>query len=136
MRIGRASFAPEQIADNVDAVVTALVEKWVPQKWRNVRSIHIKGPETVALPIWLTDELWLDDKDVVADTKVLEQDDSAKKRKAADDEDGEKDTKTKKKAKKAKAVPDADDDQLDKQIAERKAKLKKQKAAAKNAMDD
>jgi ribosome biogenesis protein UTP30 len=146
VRIGWASFTAEQIADNVDAVATALVEKWVPQKWRNVRSIHIKGPETAALPIWMTDELWLSEQDVVADGREEEAaaaqiEGPSKKRKkttaANDEDDAPKTTKKSKKVSAAKdPVPDGNDEQLDKQIAERKTKLKKQKAAAKKAMDD
>jgi ribosome biogenesis protein UTP30 len=52
---------------NVEAIVNGMVEKFVPQKWRNVRAVHIKGPNTAALPIWLTEELWAEE------TQVLEQ---------------------------------------------------------------
>ncbi|GAO19994.1 uncharacterized protein UV8b_01054 [Ustilaginoidea virens] len=145
IRVGYASWTPEQIADNVDAVATGLVGKWVPQKWRNVRSIYIKGPETAALPIWLTDELWLDEQDVVPDAVQdgAEKANVGKKRKslgdAADADAAAADAAAaaapKKKAKKAEAVAESNDDKLEKQIAERKAKLKKQKAAAKKAMD-
>lgn len=147
VRIGYAGWTPEQIADNVEAVVAALVEKWVPQKWRNVRSIHIKGPETTALPIWATDELWIDGKDVISNEaaaeakKVADDKKESKKRKltAAPEEetnDAEEDAAAApaKKSKKAKA-PEANDDMLDKQIAARKASLRKQKAAAVKAMD-
>lgn len=138
IRIGYANWTAEQIADNVDAVANGLVEKWVPQKWRNVRSIHIKGPETTALPIWLTDELWIDDKDVIAD------DDEAastkanigKKRKTTDDAEAVVESPAAKKSKKAvKAKPVTDDAQLDKQISERKANLRKQKVKARKSMD-
>ncbi|KAG8417562.1 proteasome-interacting protein cic1 [Metarhizium acridum] len=141
VRIGYANWTPEQIADNVDAVVTGLVGKWVPQKWRNVRSIYIKGPNTAALPIWLTDELWLDEKDVIADQEVeenkAEKANVGKKRKSLDAGAEPEPAAPKKKAKKEdKAAAESNDDKLDKQIAERKAKLKKHKAAAAKAMDD
>lgn len=144
VRIGYAGWTSEQIADNVDAVASALVEKWVPQKWRNVKSIYIKGPETAALPIWLTDELWVDDKDVLADTdesKAKATANMAKKRKSLD---GEQSSPAAKKAKKGttaaaaqtgKHKPAGDDDKLDKQIAERKAKLRSAKAKASKALD-
>lgn len=143
VRIGFADWTPEQIAGNADAVATALVEKWVPQKWRNVKSVYIKGQDTAALPIWLTDELWMDDKDVVADdeAKAAEKANIGKKRKAleggaAGAEEAESPA-PKKKAKKQQAKkPDGDDDKLDGQIAERKAKLRKQKAAAKKAIEE
>ncbi|KAK2616910.1 proteasome-interacting protein cic1 [Conoideocrella luteorostrata] len=142
IRIGYANWTPEQIADNVDAVVTGLVGKWVPQKWRNVRGIYIKGPTTKALPIWLTDELWLDEKDVVADAEEheikTEKANVGKKRKSLDGGAGtaESSAPNKKAKKQDKVAAEGDDDKLDKQISERKAKLKKQKAAAKKAMDD
>ncbi|XWX01151.1 hypothetical protein V2A60_009176 [Cordyceps javanica] len=143
VRIGYASWTADQIADNVDAVATALVEKWVPQKWRNVKSIHIKGPETAALPIWLTDELWVDNKDVVADTEETKAN-MSKKRKALAGEEPQAGSPATKKTRKAdvaaaaaaaKHKPASDDAKLDKQIAERKSKLRSAKAKASKAMD-
>ncbi|GJC78392.1 putative ribosome biogenesis protein [Colletotrichum liriopes] len=149
IRIGYAGFSADQVADNVTAVVKALIEKWVPQKWQNVKSIYIKGQETAALPVWLTDELWLEQKDIVADDSeqakaIKEKANVGKKRKsvgAAEGDDEESSKPTAKKAKKAakeaqKALPEGNDDALNKQIAERKDKLKKQKAKAKAALDN
>ncbi|KAM5345167.1 hypothetical protein ACJ41O_011029 [Fusarium nematophilum] len=141
IRIGYSGWSPEQIADNVDAVVTAMVEKWVPQKWRNMRSVHIKGPETTALPIWLTDELWVDDKDVIAEddeAKAIkaEKANIGKKRKSLGNADEAESPAPKKKAKKQKQAPEGNDDKLDKQISDRKARLRKQKATAKKAIDN
>ncbi|KAF4458469.1 CIC1 Adaptor [Fusarium albosuccineum] len=141
VRIGYSGWTAEQIADNVDAVVTALVEKWVPQKWRNMKSVYIKGPETTALPIWLTDELWVDEKDVVAEDEEAkkikaEKANIGKKRKSLDNTEEAESPAPKKKAKKQKQVPDGDDDKLDKQISDRKSRLRKQKAAAKKAIDN
>lgn len=140
VRIGYAGWTAEQIADNADAVATALVDKWVPQKWRNVRSVHIKGPETVALPIWQTDELWVDDKDVATDTEETKaKANTGKKRKAAPGEDkeaaGSPAAKKGKKAEAGKHKPASDDAKLDKQIAERRSKLRSAKAKASKAMD-
>lgn len=47
--------------ENVDAVVAALVAKKVPAGWRGVRSFHIKSPNSAALPIWMTQELYADE---------------------------------------------------------------------------
>lgn len=129
-----------------------LVEKFVPRGLRNVKNVLIKGPETASMPVWQTDELWLDEQDVVADPTeeekqkaLTEKANVGKKRKAlavepaaVTDEDrdaDEKPAKKSKKEKKAAAVPEGNDDKLDKQITERKDKLKKQKAKAKAAMD-
>ncbi|EME86890.1 uncharacterized protein MYCFIDRAFT_29407 [Pseudocercospora fijiensis CIRAD86] len=65
MKVGKASMTPEQVQANVDATVEAMVEKYVPQKWSNMRAVHIKGPETAALPIWMTEELWANEHDVL-----------------------------------------------------------------------
>jgi ribosome biogenesis protein UTP30 len=145
VRIGYSNWTAEQIADNVDAVVTGLVGKWVPQKWRNVRGIYIKGPETAALPVWLTDELWVDEKDVIADEEAAakkaekaekaEKANIGKKRKSVAAEPETESPAPKKAKKQAKVADEGNDDKLDKQIAERKSKLKKQKAAAKKAID-
>ncbi|KAK7413489.1 proteasome-interacting protein cic1 [Neonectria punicea] len=138
VRVGYSSWTPEQVAENVDAVATALIEKWVPQKWRNMKSIYIKGPESTALPIWLTDELWMDEKDVVAEDeeakaiKAAEKANIGKKRKSLDTT-SDAEPATKKKAKKQ--APQGDDDKLDKQISDRKSRLRKQKVVAKKAMD-
>ena len=136
-------MTPEQVAANVEAVSTALVEKWVPQKWKNVKSIHIKGPKTAALPIWLTDELWVDEGDVVANNDprsrqaASEKANVGKKRKSVGDAaEEEQDSKPSKKPKSKPALlPEGNDDKLNTQIADRKARLRKQKASAVKAID-
>ncbi|OAR01538.1 hypothetical protein LLEC1_05069 [Akanthomyces lecanii] len=136
VRIGYASWTADQIADNVDAAAAALVEKWVPQKWRNVKSLYIKGPETAALPIWLTDELWVDDQDVVADTEETKANTSKKRKALAGEEQAASPAAKKtKKADAGKHKPASDDVKLDNQIAERKSKLRSAKAKASKAMD-
>ena len=65
VKVGRSSMEPAQLQENVEAVTQALVDKYVPQKWRNVKAVHIKGPNTAALPVWLAEELWEDEKDVL-----------------------------------------------------------------------
>lgn len=145
IRIGYAGWKPEQIAANAKAVSEVLIEKYVPQKDKNVRSIYLKGSVTVALPVYLADELWLDgEKDVITneaeEAKALmagEKANVGKKRKSLESaaEETAPVTKKAKKDGKAKAVAESDDGKLDKEIAERKAKLKKQKAAAKKAVE-
>lgn len=65
VKVGTASQEPAHLQANVEAVVEGLVEKFVPQKWRNVRAVHLKGPNTASLPIWLTDELWAEETQVL-----------------------------------------------------------------------
>lgn len=145
IRIGYAGWKPEQIAANARAVAAILIDKYVPQKDKNVRSIYLKGSDTVALPVYLADELWLDgEKDVITNeaeaAKALiagEKANIGKKRKSLESttEESTPVTKKAKKGGKAKAAAESDDGKLDKEIADRKAKLKKQKATAKKAVD-
>ncbi|KAI1421640.1 electron transfer flavoprotein alpha-subunit [Xylaria sp. FL1777] len=144
VKIGYASWKAEELAANADKVVSIMVNKLVPGGRKNVRSIYLKGPETVALPIYLTDELWVDkEKDVVGDdseaAKALlagEKANIGKKRKSLEGATGETEPapKKSKKAKPAKVL-ESNDDKLDKEIADRKAALKKQKKAAKKALN-
>ncbi|GAP92382.2 putative electron transfer flavoprotein alpha-subunit [Rosellinia necatrix] len=148
VKIGYASWKPEELAANADKVVSVVVNKLVPGGRKNVRSIYLKGPETVALPIYLTDELWVDKKNDVLDEEAEkarallagQKANVGKKRKSLEGavEEAEPAPKKSKKsrAEKSKAeVAESNDDKLDKEIAERKAALKKQKKAAKKALD-
>lgn len=119
-----------------------MAEKHVPKGWSNIKSIYVKGPETTALPIWQTEELWVDGQDVAADEepKALEEGESekaniGKKRKALGEGSQEQEKKGPL-SKKAKKVPESDDADLKRQIAETKTRLGKKKAAAKAAMED
>ncbi|KAI0508483.1 ribosomal protein L1p/L10e family-domain-containing protein [Xylaria bambusicola] len=144
VKIGYASWKAEELAANAEKVVNVMVNKLIPGGKKNVRSIYLKGPTTVALPIYLTDELWLSkETDVVGDdseqAKALlaaEKANIGKKRKSLEGavEEAEPVSKKSKKTKQAK-LPESNDDKLDKEIAERKAALKKQKKAAKKALD-
>lgn len=166
VRVACAGWPVEHVAANVEAAARALVERFVPGKWRNVRGLYVKGSETTTLPVWLTEELWLEEGDVVPDgsdkAKALlaakaakeaassEKPNIGKKRKSlgeqqeAEVEAEGKPERAQKKAKKAKTnkisaadkkVPEGDDAKLDKEISERKAALKKQKKAAKKALE-
>lgn len=145
IRIGYADWKPEELAANAKVVAEALIEKFVPQKDKNVRSIYLKGSETVALPVYMADELWVDgEKDIVTNESeeakaalTAEKANIGKKRKSLEGaaEEATPVTKKVKKGGKPKALPESDDAKLDNEIAERKAKLKKQKAAAKKAVD-
>ena len=81
VKVGRGRWLPEKIAANVEVVVRGMIEKYVPKGWRNVRSIHIKGNETAALPIWLASELWEDEADVLDKVKEKETVQAVKKKK-------------------------------------------------------
>jgi ribosome biogenesis protein UTP30 len=126
IRVGSSKFTSEQLAENVEAVVKGLTEKYITKGWRNVKALHIKGASTMAMPIWLASELWVEDGDVVEnagddDVKTIE---GAKNKKRKQNADDEKLIEENKKSKKPKAT-DEDDD-----AAARKEKLQKQKAKA------
>lgn len=134
IRVGHANWEPANITENLEAVVNALTtqEKLIPMGWKNIRSIHIKGPDTTALPIWLAEELWVDEADVLEEkpkpvdkSERLKIKEASKKRKTEDEsKEVAPAEKPAKKAKKEKT-------DLSKEIAQRKEALKKQKAAAK-----
>jgi ribosome biogenesis protein UTP30 len=65
IRIGTLSMTPQQLVENTSAVVAAIIPKHVEQGWRNVRTLHLKGPATKALPIWLAEELWTENANVL-----------------------------------------------------------------------
>lgn len=138
VRVGLASFTPQQLAENIEAVVNGLVEKFVTKKWRNVRAVHVKGPNTMALPVWLADELWVDEGDVLGDEEAAKAIEAGKqkgkKRKGRGETDAEAVAEVEgaavveRKAKKLKRVEDAD---LSKEMA-----LRAQKAEARESVDD
>ena len=70
IRVGLSTFTSEQLTSNVERLVATTIDKFVPRKWKGVKSIHIKGPNTMALPIWLADELWQDESQVLDEAEV------------------------------------------------------------------
>ncbi|KAH8659190.1 ribosomal protein L1p/L10e family-domain-containing protein [Tricladium varicosporioides] len=146
VKVGYASWDAKKLAENVEAVANALIDKHVPQKWRNVKGLHIKGEHSAALPIWLADELWVDENDVLNEQEAQEiTANVGRKRKAIEGDYGNKrkatevvvEEKTEKvKAKKQKLI-ESNDDNLDKEIAKRKETLRKQKEeAAEDVVDE
>lgn len=132
IRIGSSKFTPEQLAENVEAVVKGLTEKFVTKGWRNIKALHIKGARTTAMPIWLASELWVDEGDVAEEapedeTKAIGDDKNhGKKRKSAGD--GEKLLEGSKTSKKPKGGAGDDEEAIS--LAARKERLQKQKQKA------
>jgi ribosome biogenesis protein UTP30 len=144
VRVGYANMKPEELAANVEAVANGMIEKLVTKQWRNVKSIHIKGQNTTALPIWLADELWVEEQDVLDEETAQrlkgEQANVGKKRKILDapapvEEEEEGTDKKTKKNKKQKLI-ESNDDNLDNEIKARKDSLRKLKAEAKKAGEE
>lgn len=72
IRVARAGWQADWVVENVEAVVESLVKRFIPKGWRNVKSIHMKGPNTAALPIWLAEELWAEEDDVLDEVEGAE----------------------------------------------------------------
>ncbi|TKA80862.1 hypothetical protein B0A55_02338 [Friedmanniomyces simplex] len=79
VKVGKAGMEAGEVGENVVAVVEGLVGKWVPGGWRGVRSVHVKGPETAALPVWMAGELWGDEGEVLEEAAPVKE--KGKKRK-------------------------------------------------------
>ncbi|KAJ6107736.1 hypothetical protein N7523_009059 [Penicillium sp. IBT 18751x] len=126
IRIGSSKFTAEQLSENIAAVVKGMTEKFVSKGWRNIKNIHIKGANTTALPIWLSEELWVDNADVLeegVETAAIANGAANKKRKST----GEEKAIEGKKSKKTKSAEEEDDSA---EVAARKEKLQKLKAQA------
>jgi ribosome biogenesis protein UTP30 len=140
VKVGYSNWDAKKLAENIEAAANGLIEKHVPQKWRGVKALHVKGESTAALPIWLADELWVEEGDVVTEEKYNEvvKSNVGKKRKNIEALSEEKAEKAEKiKAPKKQKLLESNDDNLDKEIALRKEKLKKQKKeAAKDVVDE
>lgn len=132
IRIASSKFTPEQLAENVEAVVKGLTDKFITKGWRNLKAIHIKGASTTAMPVWLASELWVDEGDVAEktpedDAKALEgAKNNGKKRKSTGE--GEKLLEGSKKTKKPKGGANDDEEAIS--LNARKEKLQQQKEKA------
>jgi ribosome biogenesis protein UTP30 len=128
IRVGYSNWNAEKLAENIEAVVEVLVEKFVPKKWRGVKAFHVKGAETAALPIWLASEMWVDEGDVLGEeeVKTIEEAKVSKKRKGRALVNGEVEGEKGKKQK----LLESNDDKLDEEIKARKEKLRLQKLEA------
>ncbi|XP_003581392.1 ribosomal L1 domain-containing protein 1 [Brachypodium distachyon] len=51
VRVGHAAMAQAEVVENVMAAVEAAAA-CVPRKWKNVRALHLKAPESIALPLY------------------------------------------------------------------------------------
>jgi ribosome biogenesis protein UTP30 len=123
IRVGSSKFTADQLSENIAAVVKGMTEKFVAKGWKNMKAIHVKGANTMAMPIWLASELWVEDADVVEETPELEGAKNSKKRKSI----GEEKTIETKKTKKSKS---AEDEEEASSGAARKEKLQQLKAKA------
>ena len=138
VRVGLSTFSADQLTDNVEALVQGLTDRFVSKGWRNIRAIHIKGANTMSLPIWLASELWEDEGDIIEHDGQNEA--KTKKRKSLGGGDEEEEEEKEEQGKlleggmsNKKAKHHGDDDVDAAFTAARKEKLQKQKA---KALDD
>lgn len=105
-------------------VVSGMVEKFITKKWKNLRALHIKGPSTMALPVWLAEELWVDEADVLEEEEAKRRLEAGKQQvKRKGREGGTKPLEGEQKQKKQKLV----DDGFSEEMKERREKLRRQK---------
>ena len=149
VRVGLASHAPDQLVANIEAVVASLAGSLVG--WKNVRAMHVKGPNTMALPIWLAEELWTDEKLVLEDEEAADAKAKAAQKKTKrrlmdgmEDCDVESEGRKRKleaengptddpRQKKTKKMKDAG---LSQEMKERREKLRQQKREARNRFEE
>lgn len=87
VRVGLETFTAEQLKENITTATSAIIDKHVVSGWKNVKSVHIKSPTSIALPIWLAEDLFIENnKAAVAGTPAEEladtgKDEASKKRK-------------------------------------------------------
>jgi ribosome biogenesis protein UTP30 len=61
VRVSLSTHTPEQVVENVAAVVDALAEKKIPGGFKNIKSLHIKSPNSASLPIYVAADLYGDE---------------------------------------------------------------------------
>ena len=129
VKIGFADFAPAELAANAAAVVEGMQAKFIPKGWRNIRAVHVKAPNSAALPVWQAPELWVDEAQVLEDAQAA----------AAKRVEGTKGKKRKRKEgepegaeqpKKQKKTGGVSGEGYSTEMAERREKLRAQKKAA------
>jgi ribosome biogenesis protein UTP30 len=131
IKVGKSSFTAEQLADNIKSVTSAMTDWTIVKGWRNIKGIHIKGANTMAMPIWLADELWAADEDVLengAEVEVVVKGAGKKRKRKAEAAAGAQGFLKKSK-------DQAADDEVA-EAASRKAKLLKQKSEAIDGKDE
>jgi ribosome biogenesis protein UTP30 len=58
VKVAYAGWPAEWVTANTNAAVERIVAKYIPGAWDGVKSLFIKGPDTAALPIYMTEEIW------------------------------------------------------------------------------
>ena len=133
VRVGFSNFTVQQLAENIEAVVHAMQEKFITKGWRNIKAIHIKGSQSAALPIWMSNDLWVEEDQVIEDQE-------AEERKLVDSQ--KKGTKRQKDRQEGRELAGSkkpkllgNEDGISAEMKERRARLREQKKAAREAAE-
>lgn len=81
VRVGLESFTADQLKENIVTAANGIIEKHVVSGWKNVKSIHVKTPTSLALPIWLAEDLFVEAEPKAVETGEDQADGVDKKRK-------------------------------------------------------
>ncbi|KAJ3287160.1 hypothetical protein HK104_008732 [Borealophlyctis nickersoniae] len=80
IKVGKTSFTPDQVTENVMAAMPVIARK-IPQKWKNILSIHLKTSTSAALPLYLATSEGAEGKE---EKEKVDQSPTGSKRKVAD----------------------------------------------------
>lgn len=53
LRVANMQHSDKQVIENVQAILTQVAEQF-PGGWKNIRSVHLKAPLSMAIPIYVT----------------------------------------------------------------------------------
>ena len=98
IRSARLSFDENQIVENIMAIIEGAGEK-VPRKWKNIQAMHIKTPNSVALPIY--NKLEADEEEGEEEEKEVKKKETVSKKRKKKDDEKKDEKKEKKKSKKS-----------------------------------
>ena len=133
IHVGFSNFESKHLQQNIEAVVDGMQQKFIPSGWRNIRSIHIKGPSTAAMPIWLANQLWVEEDDVLEDKEAEEVKALALQKGKKRKQRGNNDNSDQQNGKKPKLL--GTEEGFSKEMAQRREALRRQKQDARKELE-
>jgi ribosome biogenesis protein UTP30 len=119
VKVAYAGWPAEWITANVCAAVERVVTKYIPAQWDGLKAVHLKGPDTAALPLYHAEAIW--DEEL-----VLDEGEKAPRVRFVDEDGGKKKRKGKEISRVSEILP-----QISTGISEKRSKSKKQNEAKK-----
>ncbi|KAG4305177.1 hypothetical protein PORY_001347 [Pneumocystis oryctolagi] len=108
VKCGAICQTPKQIAENIQIITSTLAEKFVKDGWKGIKGFHIKTNESIAIPIWLSENVFDPDIDKIKETSLIATDQNKKRKiSSLDKEDSERNE-------------DTENDQLSQNIQQKK----------------